>query len=448
MRASLHNIVKIPNFLSEKEIAYFLDLAKTYDILNDPLRTNRAMLHIDDGDSVPQEMADYLAKVKDTVEFHCGFDLADLCGTALRKWLPGEHQHPHADCEASFIKKDIADWDMSPINNFSSLFIEYAALVYLNDDYEGGEIYFPDYGVDIKPSPGDLIFFPGTEKYRHGVREVISGSRYVLMTFFTTPKLQYIWKYFVLDDSPLRIVEKSEEDQRENIGKFTRQNVPRSLTYFGNKLPEKLDVQTIKRQVSANAIDGSIFGKESSNIQVVDGFVSEDDLTAALKMANTITTWNLASGDDVEEWVDKTCGADILTEKYGDLYSIVEKYARKALAEMEAYYKCRLKYREPAVVRWRAGMHTPEPHADKQNADGTPKYGFEDWDASAIIYLNDDFDGGELVFPQHSMRVKPRRGSLVFFPGDDAYIHYVDHISRGTRWTVPMFYTFSGFSGD
>jgi predicted 2-oxoglutarate/Fe(II)-dependent dioxygenase YbiX len=442
MRASLHNIVKIPNFLSEKEITHFLDLAKTYDILNDPLRTERAMLHIDGSQ---REVGDCLAKVKETVEFHCGFSLTDLCGTAFRKWLPGEHQEPHADCEASFIEKDIFDWDMSPINNFSSLFIEYAALVYLSDDYEGGEIYFPDYGIDIKPSPGDLIFFPGTEKYRHGVREIASGSRYVLMTFFTTPKLQYIWKYFVLDDSPLRVVKKSEEDQRQKIDQFTRQNVPESLTYFGNNLPEKLDIRVIQRKVSTDAVDGSIFGKNSSNIQVVDGFMSEDDAHAALKMAKAISTWNTASGDDFEEWIDKTCGADILSQEYEDLYLIVDKYANHALKEMENYYKCVLKYREPAIVRWRAGMHTPEPHADKHNVDGTPKAGFEDWDASAIIYLNDDFDGGELVFPQHSTRIKPRKGSLVFFPGDDAYIHYVDHISSGTRWTIPMFFTFEKF---
>lgn len=447
MRASLHNIVQVPNFLSSAEVEYFLNCAKTYEIINDPLRADRAMLQIDGGDSVPQEMIDYLARVQSSVEFHCGFPLADLCGIALRKWMPGESQDPHADCEAVFTH-NVSEWDMSPIHNFSSLFIEYAALVYLNDDYEGGEIYFPEYGIDIKPKAGDLIFFPGTSMYTHGVREVTSGLRYTLMSFFTTPKLQYIWKYFVLDDSPIRTVEKSEIDSMKKPEKVTKQTVPKSLETFGSNFPDKIDVQVLKRSIADSRVESSILGTSADNVVSVGEFVDEEDLRMLIETANSISMWNKCDDPVLEEWKDKTCGADILMENHPDAYKVLERYARKALAEMEKFYKCNLKYREPSLVRWRAGMHIPGPHADKQNIDGTVKIGFEDWDVSAIIYLNDDYDGGELVFPQHGIKIKPSKGSLVFFPGDDRYIHYVNNVDSGVRWTVPMFYTFNGFTDN
>jgi len=60
-----------------------------------------------------------------------------------------------------------------------------ATLVYLNDDYEGGEIYFPDYQISIKPEPGDLLCFPDQPRYVHGVKEIIAGTRFTTPRWFT-----------------------------------------------------------------------------------------------------------------------------------------------------------------------------------------------------------------------------------------------------------------------
>lgn len=57
-------------------------------------------------------------------------------------------------------------------------------LFYLNDDYEGGELYFPALNFEYKPKAGDFVTFPSYERYTHGVRPVLSGSdRYVLAGF-------------------------------------------------------------------------------------------------------------------------------------------------------------------------------------------------------------------------------------------------------------------------
>ena len=60
-----------------------------------------------------------------------------------------------------------------------------ATLIYLNEDYVGGEIYFPDYNISVKPNIGDLICFPDTPDFVHGVRPIIEGTRYTTPRWFT-----------------------------------------------------------------------------------------------------------------------------------------------------------------------------------------------------------------------------------------------------------------------
>lgn len=60
-----------------------------------------------------------------------------------------------------------------------------ATLIYINDNYKGGEIYFPEHNVSIKPEQGDLICFPDNPDYIHGVMPITSGTRYTLPRWFT-----------------------------------------------------------------------------------------------------------------------------------------------------------------------------------------------------------------------------------------------------------------------
>ena len=53
-----------------------------------------------------------------------------------------------------------------------------SAVVYLNDDYEGGEIDFIRQELKVKPSIGDIILFPSNYVYEHASCEVFSGTKY------------------------------------------------------------------------------------------------------------------------------------------------------------------------------------------------------------------------------------------------------------------------------
>jgi hypothetical protein len=58
-----------------------------------------------------------------------------------------------------------------------------SAVVYLNDDYTGGEIEFPNFKVKIKPQKGMLILFPSNFAYRHIAHPVVDGTKYSLVTW-------------------------------------------------------------------------------------------------------------------------------------------------------------------------------------------------------------------------------------------------------------------------
>ncbi len=62
--------------------------------------------------------------------------------------------------------------------------IQFASIIYLNDDYVDGEIFFEKLNFQIKPPSGSLLIFPGSSEYHHGVRTVGDGPiRYVLAGF-------------------------------------------------------------------------------------------------------------------------------------------------------------------------------------------------------------------------------------------------------------------------
>ena len=64
-----------------------------------------------------------------------------------------------------------------------------SAIVYLNNDFEGGELEFVHFGVKIKPEPGMLILFPSNYAYSHIAHPVTSGTKYALVTWIRDRKI-------------------------------------------------------------------------------------------------------------------------------------------------------------------------------------------------------------------------------------------------------------------
>lgn len=62
--------------------------------------------------------------------------------------------------------------------------IRFATIMYINDDYNDGELFFKNLDIKLRPKPKSLLIFPGTDKYEHGVYTVSDGPiRYVVVGF-------------------------------------------------------------------------------------------------------------------------------------------------------------------------------------------------------------------------------------------------------------------------
>lgn len=76
------------------------------------------------------------------------------------------------------------------VDNHVDPYIAYAAVVYLNDDYNYGEVIFPKQELELKPKPGSMLFFSSTDTHPHGVNPPGPGPlRYVLPCFIKQTNL-------------------------------------------------------------------------------------------------------------------------------------------------------------------------------------------------------------------------------------------------------------------
>lgn len=118
---------------------------------------------------------------------------------------------------------------------------------------------------------------------------------------------------------------------------------------------------------------------------------------------------------------------------------VVSLISDRVRSKAESLFDCELGDSGVSIAKTMIG-HTPEEHADSQNMDGTPKDGCSHFYVSAVVYVNDNFSGGELVFPKVGYSYKPVSGSCIIFPSHVEYSHYVDSIVTGERIVLPFWF--------
>ena len=59
-----------------------------------------------------------------------------------------------------------------------------SSVAYLNDDYDGGELWFNNLDQTIIPQTGDIVICPSTFIYSHASLPVKSGVKYSAVTMF------------------------------------------------------------------------------------------------------------------------------------------------------------------------------------------------------------------------------------------------------------------------
>ena len=96
-------------------------------------------------------------------------------------WRTGAFMEEHVDLMGLMNEKDydISEHPDVELNDYTL-----AAIIYINDAYEGGELCFPDFDLQIKPKAGTLILFPSNSDFKHSVNEVKSGNRFTVATWY------------------------------------------------------------------------------------------------------------------------------------------------------------------------------------------------------------------------------------------------------------------------
>lgn len=89
------------------------------------------------------------------------------------------------------------------------------------------------------------------------------------------------------------------------------------------------------------------------------------------------------------------------------------------------------------LLRYEVGQHFHE-HVDIiVGADAYVRQ------VSCVVLLNEDFEGGSLVFPRQGVNYKPRLGDIILFPSNFCYPHAVTDVTQGVRYSIV-----SWLSGD
>jgi hypothetical protein len=87
----------------------------------------------------------------------------------IREYKAGSKMSAHSDMY-SYLKKD-----------GESVRPSLTAILYINDDYKGGQIDFIHDGLCISPTAGSMVVFPSNKQ--HEVLEILEGNRYMVQTY-------------------------------------------------------------------------------------------------------------------------------------------------------------------------------------------------------------------------------------------------------------------------
>lgn len=114
------------------------------------------------------------------------------------------------------------------------------------------------------------------------------------------------------------------------------------------------------------------------------------------------------------------------------LFGALEKTLKHYTTELYPFAEKNIKSREQTMhlLKYDESGHLPA-HQDQ---------GVSSRVLSVLLYLNDNYEGGEIEFKHSDIKFKPKAGSVLFFPSNFLYVHEVYPVTRGPRYALPNWY--------
>ena len=201
------------------------------------------------------------------------------------------------------------------------------------------------------------------------------------------------------------------------------------------------------------------FGDSPANIVTLENFMTEGELDFLDNFARSNTTWDYTESHynedgvciyDASYWENRVATTNSLHLSNPKVIPVIEGMQQRLKLEVDKFLNVDALPTPPALVRWLPGQYQ-NPHADKELHEGDQRgkpNDFPYYDIAGLFYINDDYEGGELYFPNQEIQFKPKRGAAYFFPGDMNYIHGVTEVKSGIRYVSPFFWTILKHTGE
>lgn len=171
----------------------------------------------------------------------------------------------------------------------------------------------------------------------------------------------------------------------------------------------------------------SNIGSGQNNVKIFNNYLSKDECDNIIELINRTETSNnrLLQSD--------ASGNPSLSLLYYDSLDYSEKYISQIQAILEKEYNVKLRPRNSRFAQWVHNNSMPIPIDDLGHKDSNHLAGW--------VYLNNDYDGGEVSFVHQSLSIKPNAGDLVLFPGNMHYWYNVE-AANGSRYIMPLWFDF------
>lgn len=128
-------------------------------------------------------------------------------------------------------------------------------------------------------------------------------------------------------------------------------------------------------------------------------------------------------------------------EQYGLPRDYLKKLADRLQEYVEDAHQRPVKSVSNHAQKWEVGAFAPF-HSDNTDMEGN----WSAWEKSKLVcllYINEDYEGGELDFRDHDITIKPKSGQLITFPGGIHNVHQVKEVLSGTRHTIGAFWDYA-----
>jgi len=177
----MFNAITKDNFISKEDCQYLIDIAIASDLWEGAGHEfwNNRIINYHNIFQYDKKAAEIMldANIRCSNVIKNNYAIPEIYSDTLQicRWFPGMEQPPHCD-------------DMTDTNVVGLEHREFGSIIYLNEGYEGGQTYYPNYNISITPQAGKLAVHPGDPDHLHGVTKIEGGMRYTIASFWTLDK--------------------------------------------------------------------------------------------------------------------------------------------------------------------------------------------------------------------------------------------------------------------